>query len=51
LIARIAGKPVVGNEDLNGVLRDMDAGQSVAVELTRGGGAVSASITLGARTP
>ena len=50
-IVRIGGKPVVGNEDLYSAVRELDAGQQIAVELTRGGAAVSATITLGARTP
>jgi S1-C subfamily serine protease len=51
LIVRISGRPVVGPEDLYGALGELDAGQPVALELMRGGTAISASVTLGARSP
>jgi len=51
LIVRIGGKPVVGDGDLYQALREMDAGQPVPLELTRGGAAVSATVTLGIRSP
>ena len=51
VIVRIAGQPVVGDEDLYQALRELDAGQQVALELLRGGAAATATITLAPRVP
>ena len=47
----LSGKPVVSHEDISAALAELDALQSVTLELVRGGATMSASAVLAQRVP
>jgi hypothetical protein len=51
IVTRIEGRPIVGDDDIQLVLSERDAGQEITVDYLRGGAAAQARLKLAPRVP